>query len=140
MPLIPLLIYKKFFVSGSESKIFINKVDFGPFAYLVKLLQFGPLQKNFLPIFLLSSKKFTMQSKKAVDAVRQDLEFTSKNGPWGGAAPPTRGAPRPKIFWLVNPPHGWVKPPKFRPNPRDGPSPCVSLTPGHSVKKIHLVV
>ena len=53
LPKTPLRIYKKIFFSGSNSKIFINKVDFGPVAYLAKLLQFGPAQKNFLPIFLL---------------------------------------------------------------------------------------
>ena len=58
------------------------------------------------------------------------------NWEMGGAAPPIWVGPRPKIFWLVNPTHGWVKPPKFRPNRRDGPSPCVSLTCGHSVKRI----
>ena len=55
------------------------------------------------------------------------------NWEMGGGAPPTWVGPRPKIFWLVNPTHGWVKPPKFRQNRRDGPSPCVSLTRGHSV-------
>ena len=25
--------------------------------------------------------------------------------------------PRPKLFWLVNPTHGWVKPAKSRQNP-----------------------
>ena len=41
--------------------------------------------------------------------------------------------PRPKLFWLVNPTHGWVKPAKSRQNPWYGPSPCVSLTHGRSV-------
>ena len=42
--------------------------------------------------------------------------------------------PRPKLFWLVNPTHEWVKPAKSRQNPWYGPSPYVSLTRGRSVK------
>ena len=39
LPIIYLPIYKKIFFAGSNSKIFINKVDFGQVAYLVKILQ-----------------------------------------------------------------------------------------------------
>ena len=39
LSLIYLPIYKKIFFAGSNSKIFINKVDFGQVAYLVKILQ-----------------------------------------------------------------------------------------------------
>ena len=42
--------------------------------------------------------------------------------------------PRPKLFWLVNPTHGWVKPAKSRQNPRYCLSPSVCLMRGHSVK------
>ena len=71
LPLIhlPIYMYKKIFVSGSKSKIFINKVDFGPVAYLVKLLQFGLFKKIFMPNLLLLSRKFTMQSNSSVGAV-----------------------------------------------------------------------
>ena len=40
LPLIHLLIYKRFLIIGHTNKIFVNKVDFGPVAYLVKVLQF----------------------------------------------------------------------------------------------------
>ena len=39
LPIIYLPIYKKIFFAGSNSKLFINKVDFGQVAYLVKILQ-----------------------------------------------------------------------------------------------------
>ena len=46
--------------------------------------------------------------------------------------------PRPKLFWLVNPTHGWVKPAKSRQNPCYGPSPYVCLTRGRSVNQISI--
>ena len=106
LPIIYLPIYKKIFFAGSNSKIFINKVDFGQVAYLVKLLQFCPLQKNFLPNFLLLSKKFTMHGKKCVAAVRQDLDFVSKLGNgWG--CPTHMGGAQTKNF-LAGEPYPWV--------------------------------
>ena len=106
LPLIHLPIYKKIFVSGPKSKIFINKVDFGPVAYLVKLLQFGLFKKIFMPNLLLLSKKFTMQSNSSVGAVTQDLEFVSKLGNgWG--CPTHKGGPQTKNF-LAGEPYPWV--------------------------------
>ena len=46
--------------------------------------------------------------------------------------------PRPKLFWLVNPTHGWVKPAKSRQNPRYCLSPSVCLMCGHSVNVFDL--
>ena len=56
----------------------------------------------------------------------------------GGAALPIWACPRPKILWVVNPTHEWVKPPKLRQNPRYGPSPCVCGIYGGSVNSQYL--
>ena len=82
----PLLIYKKFFVSGSDSKIFTNKVDFGQIGYLVKILQFWPLKKFFATKHLPLSKKFTMLRSVEIRAERVIIDSTSKMGP--GVLPP----------------------------------------------------
>ena len=56
LPLIDLPIYKKFLIWGQFEDIFVNKVDFGHFAYLVKLLQFWPLSPHFRVFFITNIK------------------------------------------------------------------------------------
>ena len=48
--------------------------------------------------------------------------------------------PRPKLFWLVNPTHGWVKPAKSRQNPWFSISLTFCLLRGHSVKTFYFKI
>ena len=67
LPLIHLLIYKRFLIIGHTNKIFVNKVDFGPVAYLVKVLQFWRVCPHLWIFFITNIKiklaKVTDQSE-----------------------------------------------------------------------------
>ena len=109
----PLLIYKKFFVSGSDSKIFINKVDFGQIGYLVKILQFCPLKEFFATKHLPLSKKFTMLRGFEIGATTWILDFTSKMGPGVGLPHPQGVTPDQKYWAWSTYPMGGSNHPSF---------------------------
>ena len=100
----PLPIYKKIFISGSNSKIFTNKVGFRPpgrvsktsafqacrSPYLVKMLQMGPNPNGMKHI--------------TIGGYTRILEFTSKFRIRGGPPTPIRVPPGEKYC-------GWSTPP-----------------------------
>ena len=132
-----LLIYKKFFISGSSNhflegsltkklksqKIFLVRDPFKKWLFNDEIQNF-PL----MPLLIYKKKFCWGQSEQQLFIFILLVKLTL-----GQVSPAHRGDPRPKLLWVVNPTHGWVKPPKSRQNLRYGPSPCVSLTRGHSV-------
>ena len=118
-------IYKKFSIWGSSDhflegsltkklksqKIFLVSDPFKKWPALSEI-------ENFPLMPLLIYKKFFNPSQSEQQDGIWPLVVKSDPG-WG--CPAHRGDPRPKICWAVNPTHEWVKPAKFRQNPRYGP-------------------
>ena len=102
-PLIHLLIYKKKFFSGHFEDIFVNKVDFGQIAYLVKLLYCWPWQPQLL-IFFNNHGKMKMgpiRAKSMHSKIDFQLHCNSESGGWPHAQ---TGGRRPKILCVGYPP------------------------------------
>ena len=80
----PLLIYKKKFFSGHFEDFFVNRVDFGHTAYLVKLLHLWPCQPQLL-IFFNTHGKMKMGQIRAnlrMPNMVFHLHCNSESGGW----------------------------------------------------------
>ena len=74
----PLLIYKKFFVSGSDSKIFTNKVGFWPPGHISKTSTFtGVRSPKFVKMLQMTPNQNGIKHI-SIGGGSQKLVFTSK--------------------------------------------------------------